>query len=66
MPKYDVVLGLPFMYAIGMVIDFGRRTVRIGDTTLPLRKGEGESHNQTPERVQAVLTVREEISGDEN
>ena len=59
-PKYDVVLGLPFMYATGMVIDFGQRTVRIGDVTLPLRKGEGDYRGQLPEQVQAVLTVREE------
>lgn len=42
-PKYDLVLGIPFMHATKMVIDFGTYTVKIGNTVLPALKGEGIS-----------------------
>ena len=40
-PKYDVVLGLPFMHQTKMVLDFGNYTVKIDSTVLPILRGEG-------------------------
>ena len=51
-PKYDVVLGLPFMHQTKMVLDFGNYTVKIESTVLPILRGKGPGQRNARTRGQ--------------
>ena len=53
-PKYDVVLGLPFMYQVKMVLDFGALTMRIGNKVLPMLRGREDTENEHSVRTKRV------------
>ena len=60
-PKYDIVLGLPFMYATRMVIDFGDRSIRVNTVRFPLRGIAATERSRDRDQVtHSVLTVRDE------
>ncbi|GJE91949.1 retroviral-like aspartic protease [Phanerochaete sordida] len=49
-PKYDIVLGLPFMHQVQMILDFRRYTITISGRSIPIVRGEGPGQRNETNR----------------
>ncbi|GJE92036.1 hypothetical protein PsYK624_081890 [Phanerochaete sordida] len=47
---YDVILGIPYMIATGLLVDFARYAIRMGGSVIPALRGEGPSNNDSQRR----------------
>lgn len=56
-PKYDIVLGLPFMHQTQMILDFCRYTVTIGNSTLRIARGEDNGQRNAWNRTSRPATT---------
>lgn len=56
---YDVILGIPYMKAVGLVLDFGTDCLRLGSTSVPVLRGEGSTYAERQAHAQSAAPQRQ-------
>lgn len=63
---YDIILGIPYMKDVGMVLDFGKDCLRLGDASVPVLRGEGSTYVERRTQAQEATGARSATTAPRN